>query len=412
MKQMEPENMLLTPVTLQQYFQDLSNILIELHSDDMELTDRFISEPIEVWVPSNHDYILIRNEITSLDYENEVTTTINTMIRRTQLNQSALEKLTYPEIEKELKDEINYLLFQMNYQQERFGDFYFISKLAPSKSKVENNINQFREKVYNALDHSLLPQIADTMFSDEMTYNEVYSVKISDPLLNFSKDPNIKDSFLSLNIDIINSNMEPMINNSITLQFNYLDYSNFAWIYANDNNGINKITMDDYIKITNEVIEEYVQKKQILKYDKVSLLLVDYNGLSARDQFVSDNSTDLNNDTINLFNEMVQNGEFSDFIKNVSPMNTENNVYRISCNTNDDKPLTLFVGPGGISSAEYGPIYGVNKDLGSIRVATRKLTTLLGFSSNQVSSFTALYDKRRVKKIMQDHQEKLLEGGE
>lgn len=404
MKEMNEDNMLLTPVVLQQYFQDLSSILIELHSKNMELTDRFWSEPTEIWVPSNHDFILIRNRITSMDYENEVSTTLNTMLRRTQLNQSILNKLTFPEIENKLKEEIKYLLYLMNYHQERYGDFYFISPLVPTEKEIKDNESKFKDKIYDALEHKLLPQIADTMFDDEMSFNEVYSIKLSDPLISFSDSPIDKTSFLSLNIDVIDRNLESIINNSITLDFNYSDSSKFAWIYANDSNNFEEISMEQYIQWTNEAIEKLVNNKQVLKYGKVSLLLADYNGLSARDQFVNDNSNDIDNDTINLFIDMQSKGEFNDFIDSISPLNSNSEAYRVKCKTsNPNSPLTLFVGPGGISSAEYGPLYGVNKDLGSIKDASRKLSTLLGFNTNQIPAFTSLYDKRRIKKLVNNN---------
>lgn len=390
------EQFLLSPAVLRTYFKDLSNLLIELKSDDMELTDRFIVEPIEVWVPSDHDFFLVKNQIESMKDHSK--NTINVAIRRSLLNQDLLYQLSYHEIEEKIKNEFNTLLFQMNYQQERYGDFYFISKLVPSINKIKESINRFPHIIDDLLENKLLPKIADQYIPDQGETIS-YSIKISDPEFSLSKDPQHQDSFLYLVIDLLDRTMNVVDRFNVSLDFKYLDYPRFMWIYEDENNI--DFSHVSYMDEINQSISRFVKRRQKLRYDNVSLLLIDYNGLSSRDSFVAD-QFDPNDMTIDLFLEMADKGTFSDFVVSYEFLNKDKTVIKAIIHSEVQDDFALFIGPGGVSSS-YGPIYSSEhklKNCSSIRSASNRIQELIGYQTDQVPTMMAIFDKRRQKQLL------------
>lgn len=391
------EDYLLSKEVLQMYFKDLSNVLVDMKDDQMELTDRFIVEPIEVWVPSDHDFILIKNQIESLKDHSK--NSINTILRRSLLNQDILYQLTYHEIEQRIKKEFNDLLFQMNYLQERYGDFYFISKLVPSIDQIKRNTSKFPELLDNLLNDKLLPKIADQYLEEDIEGTANYSIKISDPVFSLSEDPLHKTSFLYLMIDVLDRRMEVMNEFNISLEFEYLDYSKFLWIYEDSEQDFS----NDHLSYTNEInkaIQRFVKRRQILRYDDISLLLVDYNGLSSKDSFVADR-IDQNDATVKIFSELADRGELSDFVISYEPMNKEGSIVKAIIHSDNTDDFALFIGPGGISSS-YGPIYSSEHKIqghSSLRDASRRLQTMIGYQTDQVPTMMAIFDKRRQKQL-------------
>ena len=396
-----PTEQLISEAVLSNYFENLSDLLIEMSDKDFDLNDRFIVEPKEVWLPAKHDYFLIQNEITSLN--SNKTVSINTIMKRGKLSQIAAEDLgSYHEIELEVKKEIKELLFKENFQQVRFGDFYFISPLVPSLKEITVKRMKFKDTVKQMLETRLLPKIANEYFG-EHDLNTVYSVKLSDPEFSIAKDPSNPISFLSLIVELLDRNQESIGEFNVTLDFKYLDYEAFNWIY--ENIGEVDTTHLTYQEEVNQAIEELVDKKQALTYDGVSFMLLDYNGLSARDKEIA-LPTEEGQMAIQAFADIFQQGGFSDFLVSAEPLTTNQNIIK-AITTNG---FVLFIGPNGVSSSR-GIIYSPNdKEHHNLRSAAQLISRYSGIQSDDIPTLVALYDGRRIKKIMQ--QKALEQGGQ
>lgn len=396
-----PVEQLLSDAVLSNYFENLSDLLIEMNDKDFDLNDRFIVEPKEVWMPNKHDYFLIQNEITSLN--SNKTVSINTIMKRGKLSQVAAERLgSYHEVELEVKKEIKELLFKENFQQVRFGDFYFVSPLVPSLKEITVKRMKFKDTVKQMLETRLLPKIANEYFG-EHDLNAVYSVKLSDPEFSIAKDPSNPISFLSLIVELLDRNQESIGEFNVTLDFKYLDYEAFNWVY--ENIGEVDTTHLTYQEEVNQAIEELVDKKQALTYDGVSFMLLDYNGLSARDKEIA-LSTEEGQMAIQAFADIFQQGGFSDFLVSAEPLTTNQNIIK-AITTNG---FVLFIGPNGISSSR-GIIYSPNdKEHHNLRSAAQLISRYSGIQSDDIPTLVALYDGRRIRKIMQ--QKALEQGGQ
>lgn len=396
-----PTEQLISEAVLSNYFENLSDLLIEMSDKDFDLNDRFIVEPKEVWIPAKHDYFLIQNEITSLN--SDKTVSINTIMKRSKLSQVTAEDLgSYHEVELEVKKEIKELLFKENFQQVRFGDFYFISPLVPSLKEITVKRMKFKDTVKQMLETRLLPKIANEYFG-EHDLNAVYSVKLSDPEFSIAKDPSNPVSFLSLIVELLDRNQESIGEFNVTLDFKYLDYEAFNWIY--ENIGEVDTTHLTYQEEVNQAIEELVDKKQALTYDGVSFMLLDYNGLSARDKEIA-LPTEEGQMAIQAFADIFQQGGFSDFLVSAEPLTTNQNIIK-AITTNG---FVLFIGPNGISSSR-GIIYSPNdKEHHNLRSAAQLISRYSGIQSDDIPTLVALYDGRRIKKIMQ--QKALEQGGQ